>query len=134
MRKTFLSHCIVLAFLAFTLSSCGGGSSSSGILIEGTLIEARGTTHAKHTAGAPIEEVEICALLKCSLTDDEGQWGLLVDSDVAEVLLTVNGHGIATTTVLTIPVGAHDVFVELKRVDGDAVVADRVTVTAAHHD
>ena len=124
-------------FLTLTaLSACsGGGSSDSGMLIEGSLTEAGGASHSrivqpKHSAGQRIENVEICALGECSVTDGEGQWGFVAGEGFAggAVLFTIEGHGIDTSTVVNIPAGANDIFLDLAHLPGGVVHAQHITV------
>ncbi len=107
-----------------TLVACGGssGSDSEGMVIEGTLTQGdhEGAERASdprvaHSAGEVIENVEICALGQCSITDATGQWGFQLPETFlgGEALFTVVGHGINSETVVTIPVGHSNVIVEL---------------------
>lgn len=144
MKVFFNSVLLIVPFVLF-LTACGGGggSSDSGMLIEGTLIEAGGAGHSngiilKHSTGQPIENVEVCALGECSLTDDLGQWGFVVSDEFngGDVLFDINGHGIATETVVEIPSGASEVFLDFKHVEGGEVKADHITVDGetSHHE
>ena len=137
-----LSWCSL--FLCTALVACGGGSSSnSGMLIEGTLIEAGGASHAnsvilKHSSGQPIENVSVCALGECSTTDLSGQWGFVVDESFTggEVLFEINGHGIETTTLVEIADGADHVIVDFQHVEGGSVEASHITTdgNTEHHE
>lgn len=88
--------------LALVVAGCGGSSSSSegGVLLEGTLTEGSGATHGarlvlRHAAGQRIEDVQICALGRCSVTDDDGQWGFYVNQASYGITgFAVTGHGI----------------------------------------
>ncbi len=125
---------LVSVFALLSFSGCGGGSSDSGMLIEGTLTEAGGANEARfmshllHSAGERIENVEICALGACSTTDSSGQWGFEVEPMTGEVLFTIQGHGIDETSTATIPTGAEDVVVDLRHVPGGIVTAQVVSV------
>ena len=132
-----------LFFICISLQACGGGSSDSGMLIEGTLTEAGGADHSrslvlKHGEGQPIENVEICALGECSTTDGQGQWGFVADETFTggEVLFTIIGHGIDTTTALTISEGVQEVFLDFQHVEGGHVEAAHITIDGetSHHE
>jgi len=105
----------IIIFILLGIAGCGGGSNSSNesLLIRGNLIQGESVTHSrtsvlKHSASQPIEEVEICALGKCATTDNDGNWGFLVDytSVPDHVTFTVNGHGISTSSVVHLPDGS----------------------------
>jgi hypothetical protein len=143
---------ILLSFLTISLLSCGGGSSSgSGILIEGLLTQGEEVEHSRanlrHSAGENIGEVSICALGECSVTDDQGLYGFLAPATFVggEILFSINGHGIETTKVVTIPEGASDVYLHFEHshnqviihhmmVDGERVDAEHLAHghTAGH--
>ena len=121
----------ITAASVFALSfviGCGGGGggddSTSGIVLEGTLIQGAGGSHAriatKHSEGEPLEEVEICALGSCSTTDATGHWGFLAEGNFAggDVLFTVNGHEISSSPVVSIPAGTQVANVEFIHTDG----------------
>ena len=121
MKKLFVIFSLAL------ISACGGSSSGAGVLIEGILTEGGGAAdHSlslKHAAGENIEEVKICALGKCSHTDGQGQWGFVVNPDFTggEVLFSIDGHGINTSTVVNIPEGADSLFIHFEHVAGGKV-------------
>jgi hypothetical protein len=103
------------------LVSCGGGSSDSGMLIEGTLTEAGGSEQTRglalrHEAGERIEGVQVCTLGVCSLTDDAGQWGFEVTKEFTggELLFTFVGHGLNNSTVVSIPLATKQAFIEFE--------------------
>ncbi len=132
LRKLSSFLAIVATILSF--SACGGGSSGSGVLIEGTLTEAGGAAHSKslilkHSEGQRIGAVEVCALGECSTTDDEGQWGFVVEDAFVggEVLFSVKGHGIDSETVVNIPTDASDIFIDFQHVEGGMVEAHHIT-------
>ena len=123
----------LLSVLFITLlTACGSSGSSDGMLIEGTLTEAGGAAHKqffKHAENQKIEEVTICALGQCSITDTDGQWGFVVSKDFTggHAEFTVNGHGINTTSSIHIPENAQNVFIELQHVEGGKVEAHKIT-------
>jgi hypothetical protein len=119
MKRYLFSLCILSAI------ACGGGSSgSSGMLIEGTLTEGRGTTHSrsiKHGAGEFLEEVTVCATGNCSRTDGRGQWGFMVSEEVkgTDIIFSFQGHGIDSATMVRIPNEANDIFMHFEHNDPD---------------
>lgn len=120
------SYVLFFSVLGFCTACGGGGGSDGGRLVEGTLTEAG--QHAaqkivpKHSAGEPLEQVQVCALSECSVTDAKGQWGLLLPENTAgDVVFRIEGHGINTTTTLTLPPGNSDLTFELLHVEGGAV-------------
>ncbi|MCO6432520.1 MAG: hypothetical protein J5J00_16825 [Deltaproteobacteria bacterium] len=126
--KTFLAALLLLQ------TACGGGSSGNGTLIEGTLTEAGGAAHRvfRHSEGERIDGVRVCAIDQCSTTDDQGQWGFVLDGILPqEILLTIEGHGIDASAVIEIPNGASDVFLDLQHVEGGAVEVGHMTVDGA---
>jgi len=112
---------VLLLSLVFSLSACGGGSSSDGVVFQGTLTK-RGESHsaeeiaqAKHSSGQRIGEVKICILGECSITDDEGQWGVNVDKFTGgDVTVLVEGHGINSSVVTNIPDSPRDIMMDLE--------------------
>lgn len=134
-----LLRCTSFVLLALTLTACGGSSSDSGTLIEGTLTEAGGAGHRiaallRHSEGARIEDVVICALGECSVTDGEGQWGFVIPGNFpgGDVLFTIEGHGIDTESTFSIPANASEVVLDLVHVAGGLVTATHMTVDGAH--
>lgn len=126
---------LALGLLSCGMVSCGGGSGDSGTVLQGSLIEAGGAEHRsvpslRHGENQPIENVEICALGSCSITDDSGQWGFSAGELPANgtFLITVNGHGIATSTILELPADAHDVSMQLRHVAGGTIEAHDIVV------
>ena len=127
--------------LVITLTACGGGSSSgnSGVLVRGTLTEAGGA-HSKayserHSDGQRIENVAICGAGECSPTDEEGQWGFVLPEDFTEeeLLLTVNGHGIDSETVIHMHSATNELVVELNHVEGGVIESEVTEVDGEHH-
>lgn len=135
-----------VAFFCSTLflGACGGGgSSNSGMVIEGTLTEAGGAAdlgalNFKHSERERIEEVEVCALGKCSITDGAGQWGFQVGEDFTggEAEFSFKGHGIDTTSVVAIEPGANDIFLDFQHLPGGHVEAVHITNDGetSHHE
>ena len=128
-------HLITLSFLCVLLSACGGSSgSSSEVLIEGTLTENGGAAHKyaalKHGSGEKIEDVTVCALGSCSTTDGEGQWGFVVAEAAlgTDVLFTVNGHGIATQAVVSLPAEGEEIFISFDHVEGGVIEVSSMLV------
>ena len=132
------------------ISTSGGGS---GAVIQGSLTEGGGTNNGSgsgggvvtagsgvitgrnvvpsvmHSAGEPLEKVQVCVLGQCSTTDGLGQWGMAAPDSFAggDALFTVNGHGIDSSLVVTLPIGASDIVVTLVHQPGAGVSASRVT-------
>jgi hypothetical protein len=136
------SVCILLACLTI---GCGSGSSGSNILIEGTLTEGAGIIHSsmhqlrnescwlKHSAGQRIEEVEICALGKCSTTNLEGEWGFFVSEiAVSPVEFSIKGHGIDTFVAVELEQANRHVFIHFEHVEG-AVSVHHMFIDNDHH-
>lgn len=122
--------------IALLTVGCGGGSSDSGPLIEGTLTEGGISSHSlrldigmRHSSGERIEDVQICALGKCSLTDAQGQWGFVVDQELPAdaIILTAEGHGIVSQTTISVPTSAQEIFVDLEHQNG-ALVVNHLTI------
>jgi len=140
-----LLACCALGFLA-----CGGsgGSSSEGLVLEGTLIQGEDASHArlspKHSGGQPIATVVVCALGACSETDELGHWGFLIEDGFSgtEIEFTFAGHGIDTQTIVPLVGNARDVFLEFSNIAGpdhldaatDDGVEQPVSVEGHHHD
>lgn len=138
MRGLFVlfSACVFLA-------ACGGGSGSGsgGVVFQGTLTQTVGHKVAvesnvtKHAAGERIENVTICVLEQCSLTDGMGQWGVQVENFAGgPVTVTVNGHGIDTsaTTSIPVPAASSEVTMDLGR-DGNVVTITKLVIDGTDH-
>lgn len=116
-----MKNLFLLLIVNLLISCAGGGSSDSGILIEGNLEQGSDVVPhmaiSRHAAGEKIGEVTICALGECSITDDAGQFGFLAPADFksGEVLFTINGHGIDTSTTIYIPQAQSDIYLHLMR-------------------
>lgn len=125
--------------ISLVLSACGGGGgSSSGTVFEGTLTQT-GPGHKshpvtlKHAVGTQIENVKICILGACSITDGKGQWGVHVENFVGgEVIVAIDGHGILTTASTSIPSTAKDVVMDLGR-DGNTVTIIKLVIDGEDH-
>lgn len=120
--------------LCLNIAACGGGSGTdSGVVLQGTLTEAGGADHRsmtfRHTDGEALSEVEVCALGECSMTDEFGEWGFLTSqSNVGgDTVFTVKGHGIDTSSVVTLPLSSLIVTVDLQHVEGGRIVASHVS-------
>jgi hypothetical protein len=122
---------IVFALTVCTLvSACGGSSSSSGVILEGQITQGAEETHAnnallnRHGENEPIQDVEVCALGVCALTDSEGQFGMELPEDFegGELVLSAKGHGIDSQTALHLDSTANDVFVHLQNQDGNLMI------------
>lgn len=81
-----------------------------------------------HGAGQPIENVEVCTLGQCSMTDGLGQWGMPAPESFSggEALFTVSGHGIDSRLVVHIPAGARDVALTFVNRGTHGVAATRM--------
>lgn len=130
---------LITLTLSLIFSACGGsGSSSSGTVFEGTLTQTgaghkSGSVALKHAIGARIEDVKICILGECSITDGEGRWGVNIENFAGgDIVVTINGHGIATTTSTSIPSTAKDVVLELGR-DGNVVTIEKLFIDGEDH-
>jgi hypothetical protein len=130
-----------MALMALFITGCngGGGSDSDGVVFEGTLTE-RGGTHAmqemviaKHSAGQQLEEVKVCILGECSLTDGMGQWGVQVSGFTGgDIAISVVGHGIDTSVVANVPASARTVTLELDH-NGNVVSVAKMTIDGVDH-
>jgi len=139
-RNIFVTTAVLL------LSACSGGSSDSGMVLEGTLVQGESPSHARvadprllHGAGQTIGNVEICALGDCSITDDAGQWGFAVDESFngGRVSFSIVGHGINSEASVDVPEGASNVVItfqnEAGAVAATSVVADGEEVLNHDH-
>lgn len=109
-----------------TLVGCGGGSDSSGTVIQGTLTQRGAVTHAaslasqglilKHGDGQRIGEVKVCILGECSITDDNGQWGVNIEPfPGGDLTVTLEGHGISGSANVSLPATAKEVELDFGR-------------------
>jgi len=123
-------------FLCVSLCSigCGGGSSADGVVFEGTVTE-RGQGHlvssvagAKHSAGQTIGGVKVCVLSECSVTDDNGQWGVNVGNFTGgEVAIVLDGHGVSGSVGVDVPASARDVEIDLGH-KGSALIIEEFLI------
>lgn len=105
-------------------SACGGGGSSDGTVIQGVLTE-RGDGHVsaqgvslKHSATEPLEDVKVCILGECSITDGLGQWGLNIeDFPGGDIPVVVEGHGIDASVNVSLPASAREVEMNIGHSD-----------------
>jgi hypothetical protein len=139
MRFLDIHKIVVTLVLGTICAACGGGGgeSSDGTVIQGTLTQTgaghSATMSAKHAAGERIEDVKICVLSECSITDGEGQWGVNVDTiPGGEVAVTVTGHGIDSQTNVSLPTTARDVVIELGR-DGNIITVNKLMIDGEDH-
>lgn len=137
MRKVLLS----LFFTAFC-GACGGGgsgSSADGTVLQGTLTE-RGVGHAaqqtaalKHSAGQRLEDVKVCVLSECSITDGEGQWGVNVENfPGGDVTIIVDGHGINAQTSVSLPATAKDIEIDIGH-NSNVVTVEKLIIDGENH-
>ena len=129
-----------LSLIFFTLTACGGGGGSSdsdGLVLEGTLIQGEAITHGrflpKHSSGEPIDEVEVCALGACSVTDATGHWGFFVpgESGGEEIEITVRGHEIDSSVIVAIPADTEVAILDLMHEAG-VIVASHLEFDGVH--
>jgi hypothetical protein len=124
--------------LAVFLSACGGGSDSDGVVFQGTVTE-RGSGHsaateaAKHSAGQRIGDVKVCVLGECSITDDQGQWGVNVTNFAGgDLSVVLDGHGISASVSTNIPASAKDVQMDLDHA-GNTVTIAKLMIDGEDH-
>ncbi len=126
--------------VAFLCAACGGGGSSSdGVVVQGTLTE-RGAGHsaallaeAKHSSGQLIEDVKVCILGECSITDGAGQWGVNVGEFAGgDVTVVVDGHGIDSSVTTNLPASARDVVIDLDHA-GNVVSIAKLLIDGEDH-
>lgn len=129
---------VAILAIALSMSSCGGGSGSDGTVIEGTLTQT-GAGHRsasivfKHAVGARIEDVKICVLGQCSITDGEGQWGVNIENfPGGDFVISVDGHGISTTVQSSAPASTKNMVVALGR-DGNVVTVEKLFIDGEDH-
>ncbi len=126
----WFSSTIVL--VSFSLIACGGGGSSDGTVIQGTLTErgmghSKATMHTKHSAGQRIGDVKICILDECSITDDLGQWGINIGNfSGGDIAIVLDGHGISTSVSTNVPSTAKDIEINLDHAGNQVTIAKLV--------
>lgn len=137
--KSFVQAVALVALTASCVACGGGGGSSDGTVIQGTLVE-RGGGHAsaqaatlKHSAGEAIEEVRVCVLSTCSITDGQGQWGVNIDNfPGGDLTITVDGHGIDSQTEVSLPMTAKDVEVDLGH-KSNTITVEKLMIDGEDH-
>lgn len=131
MRRIGITMTLASVLAATALSACGGGGSSSdGVVFQGTLTE-RGEGHSsaveaslKHSAGERIGEVKVCVQGECSITDDNGQWGVQVSEfSGGDVAVTLDGHGITASVTTNIPSTAREVEIDIDHAGNEVSIA-----------
>lgn len=139
MQKNRLASIFLTVILPSIIAGCGGGSSSDGTVIQGTLTE-RGIGHkasleisAKHSAGETLENVKVCVAATCSVTDGAGQWGVNIESFAGGDLgITVEGHGINAQTTVNLPTTAKDVIIDLGR-NSSTLTIEKLIIDGEDH-
>lgn len=127
---------ITLAILVLLfVSACGGsgGDSSGGIVFEGELTQGPTDSHEariKHGADEQIEEVQICALGRCSTTDGKGAFGFSAPDSYTggDVEFSVSGHSTEAKVVVPVPMNAKDVFIHFQKESTSIVHLHHLTV------
>ena len=125
---------LFLVSLLALFSACGGGGSYDGTVIQGTLIE-QGNGHVstqgislKHSASEPLEDVKVCILGECSITDGLGQWGLNIeDFPGGDIPVVVEGHGIDASVNVSLPASAREVEMDLGH-DGNVITVESLLI------
>jgi hypothetical protein len=142
--EEFMKRIVTIISLLFCTSllhlvGCGGGSGDSGTIIEGTLtqkgsvVHSAGGVNVKHSDGERIEEVKICVATECSITDGNGQWGVNIPNfQGGEMPITVDGHGILGSTMISLPATAKDVQVDLGR-NKNIITVEKLTIDGEDH-
>ncbi len=131
---------VALIIGTFCAACNGGGGGPDGTIIQGTLTQSGyghtdngATMSAKHAPGERIEDVKICILDQCSITDGAGQWGLNLENFVGgEVAITIDGHGIDSQATVSLPASALDVYIDLGR-DGNVITIDKLLIDGEDH-
>lgn len=129
---------LFVSLIACFALGCGGGSGSDGVVFQGTLTE-RGVGHAvmnlsfKHLAGERISDVKICILGECSITDEQGQWGVNVgEFSGGQITIVLDGHGINSSVTTDIDEGAKEVSMDLNHNKG-VVTVSNLTIDGHNH-
>jgi hypothetical protein len=101
----------------------------SGLLTQGKAADHR-SLQLRHGENEGIEEVTVCALEQCSVTDGQGQFGFQLDESFAggDVLFTLRGHGIDDSLVVKLPAGADEVEVHFENDSNNKVKLHHMTV------
>jgi hypothetical protein len=130
---------LISAMVVSVCAACGGGGSSDGTVFQGTLTE-RGSGHSsaskivlRHSSGQTIGEVKICILGECSVTDDQGQWGVNVSAFAGgDVAVVLEGHGISTSVSTNLPATAKEVEMDLDH-SGNSVTISKLMIDGEDH-
>lgn len=117
----------------------GGGGSTDGTIVQGVLTE-RGSGHAssensslKHSSGQRLEDVKVCVLSECSITDGAGQWGVNLDNFTGgDVEILVDGHGINSSTNISLPPTAKEVEVDLAH-NKNSISVEKLIIDGEDH-
>ncbi len=119
---------VALASVVLAGTIACGGSSNSDIEFAGTLSQIASNRTAQ-VLGDPIENVEVCALGKCSITDELGRWSFVVGDDDyfgGDVLFSFRGENLLATTVVPDLLSDTDIVL----VDFVATAEDSVVVAS----
>lgn len=125
---------LFVGLVSFVVMGCNGSSSNDGMVFQGQLTQGSQASHseasAKHAAGENIENVQVCALGECSMTDDGGNWAFVAPEVFVggPVEFSIDGHGIQTTASLSVPEGAKDVFIHFERQGKNTVVVHHLMI------
>jgi len=130
---------IAFSFIVCSTGCNGGGGSSEGTIVQGVLTE-RGVGHAssdlpspKHSAGQQIEEVKICVRGECSITDGAGQWGVNLENFTGgDVEILVDGHGIDSSTSVSLPPTAKEVEIDLAH-SKNTIAVEKLIIDGEDH-
>lgn len=128
------SRVFLIGVVSVLMAGCGGSSSNDGMVFQGQLTQGSSVGHSegmdKHGAGEKIENVEVCALGECSMTDEDGNWGFVAPEVFTGggVEFTINGHGIETTASVSVPEGTRDVFVHFERQGKNTVIVHHLMI------
>lgn len=130
---------LALSIIVCSVGCNGGGGSSDGTIVQGVLTE-RGVGHAsskvsspKHSSGQRIEEVKICVRGECSITDGAGQWGVNLDNFTGgDVEILVDGHGIDSSTTVSLPPAAKEVEIDLAH-NKNAISVEKLMIDGEDH-
>ena len=125
MLKKIIIQALLLVGVLIGVTACGGGSSSSGLILEGELTQGATEEHSntliyRHAENEPISEVKVCVLDQCSITDSEGRFGMgLPESFTSgDVLVTAEGHGIDTEFMVNLPAAENEFYLHFQHQDG----------------
>jgi hypothetical protein len=129
LKKILVLTIAFIGLIAGTAGCGGGGSSNSGLVLEGQLTQGATEDHSKsfsyrHAENEPISEVTVCLLNQCSITDEEGQFGMALPEGFksGDVLVTAEGHGITAQTMVALPAAENELFLHLQHESGQIKV------------